>query len=97
MPARSLRDMRARGAWLGHWADGESEQSRDDHRAVVATLRADIERMGQRLGSRMQAPLGIQIRTLRGPSRMDSCTVQIGQSGTRLFVCSWPKVSGIER
>ncbi|MGU3337180.1 hypothetical protein ACLBXJ_04140 [Methylobacterium mesophilicum] len=49
LPARSLNDMRARGAWLGHWADGELEQSRDDQRAVVAALRADIERMGQRL------------------------------------------------
>jgi hypothetical protein len=49
LPAKSLNEMRARGAWLGHWADGESEQSRDDQRAVVAALRADIERMGQRL------------------------------------------------
>ena len=56
LPARSLHDMRARGAWLGHWADGEAEQSRDDHRAAVATLRADIERMGQRLRERDETP-----------------------------------------
>lgn len=49
LPARSLNDMRARGAWLSHWADGEAEQSRDDQRTVVATFRADIERMGQRI------------------------------------------------
>ena len=49
LPARSLAELRARGAWLDFWANYEVDQGADDHRAVVATLRADIERMGARL------------------------------------------------
>ncbi|WP_409568284.1 helix-turn-helix domain-containing protein [Methylobacterium sp. E-041] len=59
--------MRARGAWLSHWADGEAEQSRDDHRAAVATLRADIERMGQRLRERDEIPSDSSNPSQTGP------------------------------
>lgn len=49
LPARSLNDLRARGAWLEFWARAEITQSTDEHLAVVTTLRADIERMAMRM------------------------------------------------
>jgi len=49
LPARSLNDLLARGAWLEFWARAEISQSTDERLSVVTTLRADIERMGQRL------------------------------------------------
>lgn len=49
LPARSLNDLRARGAWLAFQADAEVSQRPDEHCTLIATLRADIERMGARL------------------------------------------------
>ncbi|WP_264051666.1 hypothetical protein [Methylobacterium flocculans] len=49
LPARSLNDLRARISWMEFWANGEIEQTPDEHRTNLATLRADIERMGARL------------------------------------------------
>ncbi|MCJ2058200.1 hypothetical protein MKL09_16775 [Methylobacterium sp. J-048] len=73
-PARSLNNMRTRGAWLNFWANGDMRQSDAEHQAVVATLRADIERMGQRIrGQKAGATDGSDV------SHTD--TVQSGQQG----------------
>lgn len=57
LPARSLNDLRARGAWLAFQADAEVSQDIEEHRTLIATLRADIERMGQRLRDQDAAPV----------------------------------------
>lgn len=49
LPARSLNDVRARLDWLDHWVGTEYAQEPADHRAVLSTLRADIERMATRI------------------------------------------------
>lgn len=56
LPARSLNDLRARGEWLAFQADAEVSQRPDEHRTLVATLRADIERMGERM-RQQEAPV----------------------------------------
>lgn len=49
LAARSVSDLRARLSWLDYWEEIEVQRNSDGRRAVLATLRADIERMGQRL------------------------------------------------
>lgn len=57
LPARSLNDLRARGAWLAFQADAEVSQHPDEHRLLITTLRADIERMGARLREQDAEPV----------------------------------------
>ncbi|MCJ2143328.1 hypothetical protein [Methylobacterium sp. E-066] len=73
-PARSLNDLRARGAWLDFWANGDVSQSDAEHRTVVATLRADIERMGPRLREQ-------DVGATEGSDPSHTGPVQPGQQG----------------
>ena len=57
LAARSLGDLRARGAWLAFQANAEVSQRPEEHRALVATLRADIERTGQWPRDQREAPV----------------------------------------
>ncbi|MCJ2094072.1 hypothetical protein MKK67_16455 [Methylobacterium sp. J-072] len=73
-PALSLNDLRAGGAWLDFWASGDVSQSDAEHRTVVATLRADIERMGQRLREQ-------DVGATEGSDPSHTGPVQSGQQG----------------
>lgn len=55
LPARSLNDLRARGEWLAFQADAEVSQRPGEHRTLIATLRADIERMAVQFGQPAEA------------------------------------------
>ncbi|GJE57304.1 hypothetical protein [Methylobacterium thuringiense] len=48
-PAKSLNDLRARMSWLEHLRSLECQWTHDNDAVRLATLRADIERMGARL------------------------------------------------
>lgn len=57
LPARDIHDMRARLDWMDHLADGEVSSDPRDDRIRLATLRADIDRMGERVPGRDPAPV----------------------------------------
>ncbi|MGU3541028.1 hypothetical protein [Methylobacterium sp. A54F] len=56
LPAKSLNDVRARLSWLEYWPGIEVDQSRQSLTASLAALRADIERMGQRIRDEGRRP-----------------------------------------
>ena len=57
LPARNIHDMRARLDWMDHIADGEVSSDPKDDRIRLATLRADIDRMGERVPGQDPAPI----------------------------------------
>lgn len=87
LPARSLGDLCARGAWLAFQADAEVAQRPEEHRASIATLRADIERMGQRL--REQGEAAVQNGQPASPSASDH---PVSPCGATAQFCAAPSV-----
>ena len=49
LPARTIHDLRARLNWMDHLANDEVAPDPKDDRIRLATLRADIDRMGERV------------------------------------------------
>lgn len=54
-PAATIDDLRARGEWLAFQLNADVAQPREEHRTLIATLRADIERFGQRFREQDEA------------------------------------------
>ena len=69
MPAQSLNDLRARMSWMDWRNDLESAPDPKEERIRLATLRTDIERMGQRLREQDAEPAPVQNGQGEGVSR----------------------------
>lgn len=66
LPARSLNDLRARLSWMEHLNGLEVSPDPAEERVRLATFRADIERMGERLREQDGTP--VQSGHAKGPA-----------------------------
>lgn len=72
MPALSLNDLRARMSWMEWRNDTENAPDPEEERVRLATLRADIERMGRRIREQ-------DADAATDPIKSGQCTAPLGE------------------